>query len=253
MEAEPRETAVPGDEPEPRYSPKRIATPQDIAKTLRALASLGEPVYLTEVGANVSFRALILSLEEEDGTFRIQILDDDGDAPQGPGALGDVAYDVFAPLASADLVFETRVVGPGPSPEQWDLKTPAGIRRWRRRTHRREHCFGLIDVLLRQRDKGEGDGLLGTLRDLSLVGIGVSLPAAARERVAVGSVFEECYLVLNGKPIAACRVEILHLKEEPKTDSVLAGARLVANDPVAKARVVKLVAAMHPQDDEEVV
>jgi hypothetical protein len=64
--------------------------------------------------------------------------------------------------------------------------------------------------------------------------------------VRVGDTFDDCVLLINDKPMAACAIEVLHAQREPETGSLLAGGRFVNLDAVAKERIRKLIAVLDP-------
>ncbi len=99
---------------------------------------------------------------------------------------------------------------------------------------------------MRRKDEPQRKGMKAALCDISHSGLGISLPKGMNPSVRAGDAFDDCLLLLNGKPIAMCTIEVVHTRQAPKTGSLIAGARFIKLDDVAKQRITKLSTALKP-------
>ena len=224
-----------------RQGQTRVATdPTEISRMLGELVERKELLFFSEISGGRSFLAHAIGVDLQRRTLRITVAKESG---AGIHAGGE--FDVFIPIRNADLVFTVPVLHAVSGQENtYDLDLPPRLRLWRRRAHPRGSCFGLVDVIVRR--KPQSEDLKATLRDISNAGLGISLPEGMEEIVRAGDSFDDCVLLLNNKPMAVCTIEVLHMRREPETGSLIAGGRFVNLDDVAQNRIAKLIAALDP-------
>jgi c-di-GMP-binding flagellar brake protein YcgR len=219
-----------------------VTDPAEISRILGELVERKELLFFSEIGAGRSFLANGIGVDAQRRTLRIAVAKE-----SGAGIQAGSEFDVFAPIRHADLVFAVAVLHPVSGQENtYDLDLPPRLRLWHRREHPRGSCFGLVDVIVRRKDKPQNDDLKANLRDISNAGLGIALPQGMEQSVHAGDTFDDCVLLINDKPMAACAIEVLHAQREPETGNLLAGGRFVNLDAVAKERIRKLIAVLDP-------
>jgi c-di-GMP-binding flagellar brake protein YcgR len=222
---------------------REISDPAEIAGVLGQLAELRELLFFSESGTNRSFIANAVGVDAGRRTLRIALASGQG----GTGIGVDNTFDVFVPIRNADLVFAVAGLHTVSGQENtYELAMPSTLRLWHRREHPRGSCFGLADIVLRPKDKPPSEALKARLHDISNAGIGISLPEGSEQNVRAGDAFDECVLLLNGKPMAVCAIEVLHTRRDADTGSLIAGGRFVHPNDVARERIAKLIATLDP-------
>ena len=222
---------------------REVSDPTEIAGVLGQLTERRGLLFFSGSGTNLSFIANAVGLDAGRRTLRIALASGEGSAGIGV----DNTFDVFVPIRNADLVFAIARLHAVAGPDNtYDLDLPPRLRLWHRREHPRGSCFGLADVILRPKDKPATEALKARLHDISNAGIGISLPEGSEQSVRAGDAFDECVLLLNGKPMAECAIEVLHTRLDADTGSLIAGGRFVHPNDVAKERIAKLIAALDP-------
>jgi len=222
---------------------REVSDPTEIAGVLGQLAERRGLLFFSGSRTNLSFIANAVGLDAGRRTLRIALASGEG----GTGIGVDNTFDVFVPIRNADLVFAIARLHAVAGPDNtYDLDLPPRLRLWHRREHPRGSCFGLAGVILRPKDKPATEALKARLHDISSAGIGISLPEGSEQSVRAGDAFDECVLLLNGKPMAECAIEVLHARLDADTGSLIAGGRFVHPNDVAKERIAKLIAALDP-------
>jgi c-di-GMP-binding flagellar brake protein YcgR len=226
----------------PRQS-RDVTDPAEIARMLGELAGREDLLFLSRTGTNLSVVAKAVGVDAQRGTFRIAVAAGDG----GAGNLVGSAFGVFAPMRNADLAFAAERFRAVPEQEgTYDVAMPATLRLSLRREHPRGSCFGLVDVVIRGKGQSQSETMKATLHDISNAGLGLSLPEGMEANIRAGDEFEDCMLLLNNKPMAMCAIEVLHTRRDAETGCLIAGARLVNLDDVARERIAKLIAVLDP-------
>lgn len=232
-----------------RNRAEKVTESDAILRILRHIAEDGETVMVTERDVDRSFLAYIDAVDARRGMFTLANTRS-AEFIRRSEAAG--AFDVFVPSQYADVLFESRSVdNSGFAVDLLALAVPETVLRWRRRQSRRGPCFGLVEIWLRSKGEPSGDAIKATIRDISKSGVGFVLDETMRDQVVRGSVFDEAYLVLSGKPIATCKIEITRVYDEPKTQSLLAGGLLLELDELSEKRVYRLVEALRLGDVRE--
>ena len=222
---------------------REVSDPTEIAGVLGQLAERRELLFFSGSGTRLSFIANAVGFDAGRRTLRIAFASGEGGTGVGVGN----AFDVFVPTRHTDLVFAiARLHAVSGQDNTYDLDLPPRLRLWHRREHPRGSCFGLADVILRHKDMPQSEALKATLHDISNAGLGISLPEGMDQSVQAGDAFDECVLLLNGKPMAVCAIEILNTRRNAETGSLIAGGRFVHPNDFAKERVAKLIAALDP-------
>jgi hypothetical protein len=221
-----------------------VAERTEITRMLAELAEGTERLFCSEVGAETSRVGRVIAVDAQQQLLRIAFATGEERDPSIPVG---VVLEAFVPLRNADLVFTTTVTGAVPgSKNTYDLVMPPRLHLWYKREHPRGPCFGLVEVILRRKGQPQDDAVTGTLRDISNAGLGISLADVTDPKVRVGDAFDDCLLLLNSKPMAACAIEVLHTRREPQTRDLIAGARFARLDDVARTRIEKLIAVLDP-------
>jgi c-di-GMP-binding flagellar brake protein YcgR len=231
----------------PRQS-STITDPEAVARLLAEACGRGALLFFAEVGANLAFIARGAGVDAQRRSFRIAVI-----SARDPGAPVPVgrAFEVFAPVRGADLVFEAAATESVSGQENaYDVALPATMRLWRRREHPRGPCYGLVEVLLRRKGGPPGEGLRAALHDISNAGLGIRLPRGVDLEARAGDVLDDCVLLLNDKPMSVCALEVLHTRHDPEPDGLIAGGRFLDLDEGTAARITKLIEALDPLWDE---
>lgn len=227
---------------------EKITDPNAIWRMLEELVECKDLVFFTGIGANLAFFANVVAVNAQYRIFQVEVIT--ATESRANIHLGN-AFDVVVPIRDADLLFKTSLVNAVPEQiNTYNLSMPSTVRLWRRREHPRGQCFGLVEIIMSRKDKPQGKAMRATLCDISHGGLGISLPAGMNPSVQAGDAFGDCSLLLNGKPIAMCAIEVLHTRQGPKTGNLIAGARFVKPDDVTKQRIAKLITAFKPIADE---
>jgi c-di-GMP-binding flagellar brake protein YcgR len=221
-----------------------VTEPAEIAGILAGLAQRKAQIFCSDVGADTSYVGMAVAADARQQTLRITIA---AEGESGPDLPAGGAVEVFVPMHNADLVFTAVLKGAIPDQEStFDLVLPPKLQLWYRREHPRGPCFGLVEVVLRRSARPQHEALTAALRDISNAGLGISLPEGTDPKVRVGEVFDDCVLLLNGKPMAACAIEVLHTRQDAETGDLIAGARFARLDDVARTRIERLIAILDP-------
>lgn len=222
----------------------KITDPNAIWSMLGELEERKELLFFSQIGANLAFFAKITAVDARHCIFQIAVAT--AEESHMSIRVGNV-FDVFAPVRNADLLFKTSLVHAVPEQiNTYELSMPTTLRLWHRREHPRGQCFGLVEIIMRRKEEPQTNAMKAALCDISHGGLGISLPEGMNQSVRAGDAFDDCLLLLNGKPIAACAIELLHTRQVPKTGSLVAGGRFVKLDDVTKQRIAKLITALKP-------
>lgn len=222
---------------------REVNDPAEISRMLGELARRQDLLFLSTTGTNLSVVAEAIGVDARRRTVRIAV----AAGENGAGNLVGSTFDVFVPMRNADLAFAAEGVQAVPKQEgTYDVAMPATLRLSLRREHPRGSCFGLVDVVVRGKGQAQSEPMKATLHDISNAGLGLSLPEGMEANIRAGDGFEDCVLLLNNKPMALCAIEVLHTRRDAETGCLIAGARFVNLDDIARERIAKLIAVLDP-------
>lgn len=217
-----------------------------IVEILSRIHSNGCPVFITDAATGHSFIGHLLNVDDGRRAFTIgQVIPEGSLSVAGSGG----ALQLLAAEEDADFSFESARVRVGEQSDGWcELEFPSRIYRMRRRREYRGPGFGLAEVYLHRKDAPKSEARKVRLRDISDGGIGIFLAEPPASGLEPGVVFDDCLLLLNGNPVAACAIEIRHVREESEPSGTIAGGRFLDLDAVSKKRISMLVTTVQCEE-----
>ena len=225
---------------------EEVADPMEIVAILAQLATMDAPVFATEAGTGDTFMSRIDVGEARCGS--LAIIEVTGRGQHGPYETG-TRFEMFAAAGDADLFFEGLLLeAHGQQAGSYRLGMPELVCRIKRRAGPRGRSFSSWALRLGRKGSREGRGVRARLRDISIDGVGLLLQDESKGSVEVGAVFDDCLLLVRVMPIAACTLEIAHVREDVKRRQTIAGGRFLNLDGLARSRIEKLVAAARSED-----
>jgi c-di-GMP-binding flagellar brake protein YcgR len=217
-----------------------------IVEILSRIHSSGAPVFITDPATGDSFLGHVLNVDDGRSAFTIGRIIPEGSL--SAAGSGD-ALQLLSPEEDADFAFESFRFRAGEQSDGWcELAFPARLHRMRRRREYRGPGFGLAEVYLQRKDAPKSAARKLMLRDISDGGIGIFLPEPPEPDLEPGVVFDDCLLLLNGNPVAACTIEIRHVREETEPSGTIAGGRFLDLDAVSQKRISMLVTTVQCEE-----
>jgi c-di-GMP-binding flagellar brake protein YcgR len=231
-------------QPGSRTFDDELTDPDAIGTLFVDIQFSGRPVFINDSATGASFLGRVLSVDEGRGAFTIGHT-----VPEDSLASAGGTFQILAAVEDADFTFEASPLDAAEANEGWrEMQLPSVVHRLRRRKEYRGPGFGLAEVFLHRKNAPRVDGLKARLRDISDNGVGISLSGPVDSGVKAGAVFDDCLLLLNGNPVAACAIEIRHLKKDPETSDLIAGGRLHDLDAVSQRRISMLVTTLQCEE-----
>jgi c-di-GMP-binding flagellar brake protein YcgR len=217
-----------------------------IVEILSRIHSSGDPVFITGPATGDSFLGHLLSLDDGRSAFTIgQVIPEGSLSP----ARSESPFRLLAAEEDADFAFKSARFRAGEQSDGWcELEFPSRIYRMRRRREYRGPGFGLAEVYLHRKDAPTSDARKVRLRDISDGGVGIFLAEPPASGLEPGVVFDDCLLILNGNPVAACAIEIRHLRLESEPSGAIAGGRFLHVDAVSQKRISMLVTTVRCEE-----
>jgi c-di-GMP-binding flagellar brake protein YcgR len=225
---------------------EELTVPANISEMFAAIRSAGVPVFVTDTGTGAAFLSRILNVDDGRHVFTIgQIIPEGSLKGTGIGTI----FQMLASVEDADFSFETVPLNAMESTEGWrELRFPQVVHRLRRRREYRGPGFGMAEVYLYRKGAPRDQGQKVRLRDISDHGVGITLLERGGMPIEAGAVFDDCLLLLNGNPVAACAIEIVHVRSEADTSSLIAGGRFLDLDAVSQKRISMLVTTVQCEE-----
>lgn len=217
-----------------------------IVEILSRIHSSGAPVFITDRATGDSCLGHLMHVDDGRSAFTIgQVIPEDSLSDAG----SDGALQFLSPEEDADLAFESVRFRAGEQSVGWcELALPVRLYRLRRRREYRGPGFGLAELYLHRKDAPKSEARKVRLRDISDGGIGIFLPEPPEPDLEPGVVFDDCLLLLNGNPVAACTIEIRHVREESEPSGTIAGGCFLDLDAVSQRRISMLVTTVRCEE-----
>jgi c-di-GMP-binding flagellar brake protein YcgR len=217
-----------------------------IIEILSRIHSSGAPVFVTDPATGDSFLGHLVNVDDGRSAFTVgRFVPEAGLSAAGSQG----ALQFFSPQEDADFAFESFRFRAGEQSDGWcELKLPVQLYRMRRRREYRGPGLGLAEVYLHHKDAPRGEARKARLRDISDGGIGIFLPEQPEPDLEPGVLFDDCLLLLNGNPVAACAIEIRHVREETEPRGTIAGGRFLDLDAVSRKRISMLVTTVRCEE-----
>jgi c-di-GMP-binding flagellar brake protein YcgR len=217
-----------------------------ISAVFDGIRSTGSPIFITDPATGASFLAQLLSVDKQRNAFTVGHF-----VPEyRPDTLADNGpFQVLAAVEDADFTFEVTFLDPGAQNDAWcELQFPAVVHRLRRRREYRGPGFGLAEVHLHCKSEPRSKARKAPVRDISDGGIGILISRDEGAALEPGALFDDCVLLLNGNPVAACVIEIRHVHDEPQTSTLIAGGRFLDLDATSQRRISMMVTTVQCEE-----
>jgi c-di-GMP-binding flagellar brake protein YcgR len=210
-----------------------------ILEILSGIHSDGAPVFITDPATGGSFLGHLLHVDDGRSAVTIgQVIPAGSLRTAGSGG----ALQILAAEEDTDFAFEALRLRAGEQVDgACDFEFPTRVYRMRRRREYRGPGFGLAEVYLHRKDAPKTEARKVRLRDISEGGIGFFLAEPPDSCLEPGCVLDDCLLLLNGNPVAACAIEIRHVREASDPSGTIAGGRFLDLDAVSQKRISMLV------------